>query len=286
MTHGATPNLVNDKGQSAVLIATLFAFGSVAPVETVSVLLNYGEEPDMMDDEGSQALFVAACHPGVSKYDELGSLLVRRGALRNLLSKMVLCKSIGTDLSLRTPHYSEMGGVMDPLLIDLCNGNTVSALDRLMRGTSCLDSRTSRGWTPLMCAARLGRPDVVTFLMAQGASRNLVNNKGQSAVLIATTYAFGSVAPVETVDALLAFGEDPDTFDKSGLRALFVAACYPGIFKYERLIQVLVGRGAQLHVNNLSESCLAWRIADFELHSQSAWRPAARFILDRIPAFS
>merc|ERR1712137_57212 len=77
-----------------------------------------------------------------------------------------------------------------------------------------------KGWTALMFAAREGQTDIGRDLLEHGADPNLMNDKGEFALYIAT---LGAGHP-GMVSALLDNGADVDQKTSRGITALSYAA--------------------------------------------------------------
>ena len=67
----------------------------------------------------------------------------------------------------------------------------------LVRNGAAINSLTSDGWTPLMTAAFKGNPELVRYLLDEGADSSLKNQEGKTALDIA-----GSANNTEIINML------------------------------------------------------------------------------------
>jgi ankyrin repeat protein len=93
------------------------------------------------------------------------------------------------------------------------------------------------GWTPLMWAAYYNQPDIVSFLLENGAKPNVrCTNQygtvppGSTALIMAAYYNH-----VQVVELLLKGGADPDVVNRAGYTAIKYAREY-GFSKVEKLL--------------------------------------------------
>lgn len=76
------------------------------------------------------------------------------------------------------------------------------------------------GTTPLMLAARYNYDNIVKELLDQSCEVNRIDRKGWSALMKASSYA------VESAEALIKHGADPDIRSEMGITSLMIASQY------------------------------------------------------------
>lgn len=95
------------------------------------------------------------------------------------------------------------------LLVGARDGQTASVRSLIATGQVRLDAQNSRGWTPLMEAALRDHDAVVRLLIEAGATIDLTNEDGETALHLAAY--FGAT---ESARALLDGGADPNRGDE------------------------------------------------------------------------
>jgi ankyrin repeat protein len=91
--------------------------------------------------------------------------------------------------------------------------------DRLQRIGGGLEVRNAFGWTPLMCAVRLGRPHQCIRLIELGADVDTADLEGTTALM----YCASSQDRLPLAEMLLELGADPNLKNKQGHFALLFA---------------------------------------------------------------
>lgn len=95
------------------------------------------------------------------------------------------------------------------LFVGARDGQTASVRSLIATGRVRLDAQTQRGWTPTMEAALRNHAEVVRLLLEAGASSELTNEYGETALHLAAY--FGSL---DAVRVLLEHGADPNRRDE------------------------------------------------------------------------
>jgi ankyrin repeat protein len=103
----------------------------------------------------------------------------------------------------------------------IVRGPSVSQVEEFVqrRGPECIKSRDCSGYTPLLVASRLGRPEIVACLLRHGADTTDVTNSLRQTPL----HRAASIGCAESVKILLDFGADRHTMDKHGRTACSIA---------------------------------------------------------------
>ena len=187
-----------------------------APDELASLL-------DQLDAQGHSALS-AACAPSSTAIGHGRTEVHTIGAVEALLdagasSALVVCKGCST------------------ALIEASKAPPRLALLRslLARGVSVDACSFKGGWTPLQTAAEFGNAEAIELLLRRGASIDLVDATGLSALLWAC-----NEGKAEALSVLLRWGADKQRVSLSGITALqFVVAR-----KNPRLRSLLLGETA------------------------------------------
>ena len=118
-------------------------------------------------------------------------------------------------------------------LVDAIRWNDVATV-RQVSSTEAVRPLDETGTTPLMYAAVCGTPDVIRVLIRHGASVNVANRSGATALMWAAT------SRTENVKALLALGADVNARTTNGRTALLTAARYGNA----NAMRALLGAGA------------------------------------------
>lgn len=148
---GIDPNVRDDKGQQALLVAMRDgSFRSAELLLRMPIL-----KVDATNPAHETALMIAALHG----YTDWCERLLDRGAAPN--------RDGWTPL-----HYAAAGPQPKTVALLIARGAAVNA-------------RAPNGNTPLMMAAMYGQEETVALLLAQGADRNLRNAAGRSAADLA-----------------------------------------------------------------------------------------------------
>ncbi|MCB1996357.1 MAG: ankyrin repeat domain-containing protein [Rhodoferax sp.] len=170
--------------------ADLFKAVEIDAPHLVTQALVAGVDPNVRDDKGQVALFVALrgeslqaaeallAHPGtdVDAANANGETPLMMAALRGQLPWMqrLIERGAAINKSGWTPlHYA-------------ASGPSVPAVELLVGRGAVLDARSPNGTTPLMMAARYGAIDAADLLLAKGADPALRNERDLTAADFAT----------------------------------------------------------------------------------------------------
>jgi ankyrin repeat protein len=159
----------------------------------VNLLLENGARIDAADNTGDTPLIRAAYRGR----NQILTELIRNGAMIDAVDK---------DGWTALMHSCAKGN-FDATIILLENGS-----DPAVEG--------SDGTTPLMLAARYNYVDIVKELLGRRCDVNRVDVKGWSALMHASLYA------VESAEALIKHGADPDIRSELGITSLMIASQY------------------------------------------------------------
>lgn len=107
-----------------------------------------------------------------------------------------------------------------------------------------INTRNSQGQTPLMVAALNGRPEIVKFLIENGADKNLVTQNKWSALHYACING-----PMESVELLIT-KENVNAQTDLGFTPLLIACT----FGKTEIAKLLIGKGAKTDISDHSKS--------------------------------
>jgi len=164
-------------------------------------LLRRGADPNLRDDQGQVALFVAL-----------------RG--NSLKAAKVLWEAPTLDVDARSPADET------PLMMAALRGETEAAAALVARGAAVRKD----GWTPLHYAATGGSVPIIRMLLDHGAELEARSPNGTTPLMMAAGY--GSE---EAVDALLAAGADRTVKNQRGWDAVEFARASGRDFLVKRL---------------------------------------------------
>jgi ankyrin repeat protein len=196
LDHGADPNALNSRGETALHLAVLY--DRTKDRRTIRALIRRGADPNAPREDGSSPLHVAA---GFGTVSSLRALL-EGGANSHAVSHRG-----------ETPLHVAAAPQPDRTAED-CR----SIVQLLVRGGADPNARTGFGIAPLHQAALVGHVVVVRALLDAGATVDLEGPAGATALSIA---AVSGHAPV--VAELLTRGADPGHRDAAGQTALEAA---------------------------------------------------------------
>ena len=137
-------------------------------VEAISLALEAGIEPNIVDENGRTPLMLAA----FNGHTEIAERLLEAGARLDL-----------RDSTNRTAFMFA------------CTGSNLKLITILhRRGASVNDIDSHESWTPLMFAAAEGHQDVVQYLLDNNADPNAADVDGETAAMFAQSRGFPEVA--------------------------------------------------------------------------------------------
>ena len=137
-------------------------------VEAISLALEAGIDPNIIDENGRTPLMLAA----FNGHTEIAERLLEAGARLDL-----------RDSTNRTAFMFACTGP---------NLKLITILHR--RGASVNDIDSHESWTPLMFAAAEGHSDVVQYLLDNNADPNAADVDGETAAMFAQSRGFPEVA--------------------------------------------------------------------------------------------
>jgi ankyrin repeat protein len=185
--------------------------------DIVSVLLEAGASPDVIDGTGKTPLILAARsgHAGVVRR------LLEAGARLDLVER-----EVGADA-----------------LLAASLGTSVQVLEMLLDAGMAPDVRSEDAFTALSFAAGAGDLEMVRLLLARGASVDLANASGETPLLRAAAQGH-----TEMVKVLLGAGAAVDHAQRDGLTSL-MAAAHGG---HLGVVRVLLAAGADRELSSLA----------------------------------
>lgn len=129
---------------------------------------------------------------------------------------------------------SAAGQTLNEQFYNLIRSDDKAAVAKLLTGGSDVNTRDSRGDTPLMYAAAVGSPEMMRQLIAAGADVKSKNSFDSTALMWCTNN-------LKKVRLLLDKGAEVNARSKQGSSALFIAAAHDGNVE---VIRLLLQRGA------------------------------------------
>jgi uncharacterized protein len=232
LDHGANVQSANERGDTALMI-TVDAWQP--PIEIPRLLIDRGINLNAQNKQGTTALMIAI---GDGKLD-LVNLILNKGADLNIknvsgetaldtavangrveIAKLLLARGAR---STRT-YANEVEltkATIDAALLRSASATNLKEVRQQIEAGANLNARSKRGQTPLMLAVEnsYGRLEVVQLLIDRGADVNLVDEDGNSAVMIASE---GNLS--EAVTLLLASKAVVYLKNKNRQTALHIAA--------------------------------------------------------------
>ena len=197
----ADPNTALKGGETALMTAS--RSGSVGVVE---LLLEHGGDPNAFERErGQTALMWAAAqrHPDVAR------LLIERGADLHAKSTVWHQWENTAGNANTSGNFMMSHGGSTPLLFAARNGDLETARLLVEAGADINDTAAA-GTSPLVIAAHSAHELMAVYFLEEGADPNL-NGAGYTALHAAVLRG-----GVELVDALLAYGADPNVIIQHG----------------------------------------------------------------------
>jgi ankyrin repeat protein len=119
-------------------------------------------------------------------------------------------------------------------------GNDLARLRTLVDQKANVNTKDSRGETPLMYAAAVGSVEAMKFLLEQGADANVQNQFGSTALIWSAT-------DLAKVQLLLDHGANPNLASKKGRTALLVAAMSD---RSAPIVRLLISKGADIQAKD------------------------------------
>ena len=241
-------------------------------IELSRLLLAAGDDVNASSDDGSTALFVAT----VRGHADLAMFLLEQGAEPTGNAEVAgytpLHWAVSTGESPLTyggvkveGEWRAMPGIPDrtkkleliQALLD--HGADIEAtIKRPLLAYSTFESRSQRGGTPFYTAARGGDVEVMRLLLAYGADP-LARSSQEWTPLMGATGAMGNGLPhvedavavteeqrLEAVKLAWRLGNDLEASDRSGYRALHVAASAG----FHSIVEWLIGAGADVNAKS------------------------------------
>ena len=187
LKQGADPTLQGNKGWNVLHYAS-----KGGNPEVIELMLSHVPSIDSRIKEGVTPLMIAA------KNDKLQAVkyLLKQGA----------DSSLQDNYGWNVLHYASKGG--NPKVIEL-----------MLSHVPGIDSRTKKGSTPLMIAARYDKLQAVKYLLKQGADPSLQNNDGWNLLHFASLGG-----NPEVIELMLGHVPNIDSITKEGSTPLMIAA--------------------------------------------------------------
>ncbi|MBC8102562.1 MAG: ankyrin repeat domain-containing protein [Cytophagales bacterium] len=213
--------------------------------------LEEGENPSVQGFDGKSALDLAAAKGSGA----VTRLLLKCGAevpfsALNEAAIRGRAPILGLLLEGRRLNTAEAG----PLLCSAAQSGDIPSVKLLLKRGAPPDARSPRDddMTPLMYAARSGKPGVVYTLLEQGADRKARTAKGVTVLMLAATWN----APV-TCQFLIKNGAEVNAGDNEGNTALMLAASACNL----PTASLLLGCGARVNAKNKAgKTALGWAV--------------------------
>ncbi|XP_016386651.1 protein TANC1 [Sinocyclocheilus rhinocerous] len=205
--------------------------------ETVSLLLEFGANVDVVSENGMSSL----CYSAAAGHLGLVGLLCKRGAKVDHVDKSGQCALVHAalrghsevikcllELSWSTEGQQDLSlknKALQQGLIAACSMGHIHVLEGLLTLNNELEVQidvhdTLWGETALTAAAGRAKMEVCSFLLERGAQVQQVNRRGACALFCAVRQGHWQIA-----DLLLQHGADVNVSDKQGRTLLMVAAC-------------------------------------------------------------
>uniref|UniRef100_A0A673IY28 Protein TANC1-like n=1 Tax=Sinocyclocheilus rhinocerous TaxID=307959 RepID=A0A673IY28_9TELE len=205
--------------------------------ETVSLLLEFGANVDVVSENGMSSL----CYSAAAGHLGLVGLLCKRGAKVDHVDKSGQCALVHAalrghsevikcllELSWSTEGQQDLSlknKALQQGLIAACSMGHIHVLEGLLTLNNELEVQidvhdTLWGETALTAAAGRAKMEVCSFLLERGAQVQQVNRRGACALFCAVRQGHWQVR-----NLLLQHGADVNVSDKQGRTLLMVAAC-------------------------------------------------------------
>ncbi|KAJ8688115.1 hypothetical protein QAD02_023910 [Eretmocerus hayati] len=167
-------------------------------IDVMKHLLSAGADPDIVDSEKSTCLHYIALN--WSENGETAELLISHGA---------------------SPHIVDKDGDTPLIVASNSEYENFELVKKLIVAKADVNKKGGRGSTSLHHAAFHGKTDIVRILLLARASPDLVNDYGETPLMLATRSDHENF---EVVEALIASGADVNKTDKRGCMSLHYAA--------------------------------------------------------------
>jgi ankyrin repeat protein len=202
-------------------------------VVVIEALLKAGCNPDIQDQDGATPLILASQNGQV----EAARVLIEKGANLELADKKgwrpfdytvdkgnnEAAAVLRTHCAQHSLHFLAQKGMTDKVAAAVAAGRDINACNSNME-------------TPLMLAVKCDRVETALVLVQMGASREVVDNRGRTAV----HYAATREGHVGVVEALLKAGCNPDIQDEDCATPLILASQNGHV----KAVRVLIEKGA------------------------------------------
>jgi ankyrin repeat protein len=190
--HGSDIDARNKRGETPLFRALIT--GKRPPLALIELLLQRGADPNARDSAGQPPIFYAES----SSDNTDGSL--------DILNLLIL---YGADATLRDNQGNTA----------LFNNKSIKMLGAFLKLGVDVNAFNNDGQSALLCAS--GNKKVMKFLIDHGADVNIRDDKGSTALHIAST---SEVGDVPSINCLLLYGADIEARDADGRTPLFFAA--------------------------------------------------------------
>lgn len=269
LKSGASPDALNDKNLTALMIAAGYGHAKVA-----KVLLGAGANLDTKDDIGFTALMIAVAQG----HTEVTKALLDAGANLNIkldsLTALMFATSQGHTEIVKTLLDAGANPDIDndegwTALMFAADENNVDAAKALLDAGANLHAKSDKDRTALMIAVSKNNTEVAVALLNTGANPDTKNDVGFTALMIAVSQDNAELAKI-----LLNAGARLNVISDEGVTALIVAI----VVENSNIAKILLSCGANPKTNDaltLAESSPVVLAAFYEYQRKidSGWQP-------------